>query len=168
MSRADLELPWYFGTGPSTAAGDSGLRSPLGGQLEAIASGTLAEYTIDAARTEDEMIRRIQTGGNVGDVRARLAELSHLDQQVLRLHYGTPALACNVTGAAVLASLAQRMTSSRSVTREALSAAIRASNRDRSSTRVTEIEVEALGLVKAAVQRYEQVQLPRSRKVWAE
>lgn len=34
MSRADADLPWYFGSGASSLVGDSGLRSTSGGQLE--------------------------------------------------------------------------------------------------------------------------------------
>lgn len=40
--RADAELPWYFGTGPSTWAGDAGLRSNLGGQVAHLEASKLS------------------------------------------------------------------------------------------------------------------------------
>lgn len=87
MSRADVELPWYWGFAAKTAQGDAGLRSPLGAQLEAVRSGVHLEHCVDSSRAEDSMLRSLG-GASLGrTVARRLAVQRPLHVSALRLHY---------------------------------------------------------------------------------
>ena len=122
MSLADSELPWYFGTGPSSMAGDLGLRSSMGGQLAAAEScmyyddqghehgGQLAErsFTNDA---EGAMFQRLQYAGDCKRIEAKLRTLTRIQVEALRLHYSTASLPFGVPAAASLLPRAKRMLS---------------------------------------------------------
>lgn len=159
--RADFDLPWFFGTGPSTAQGDSGLRCSLG------SAGTGVTPSVSAL--EDMMIRRVSTGTRIGDITDRLESLSRFHQLVLRLHYGTGPLAFGVSGAAVLcrAAWALLVLDGQPMSRERLNAAMRGKGSD-GRMRWVEVEAEAATLVAEAVKAYEAADVPRRRKVWAE
>ena len=122
MSLADSELPWYFGTGPSSMAGDLGLRSSMGGQLAAAEScmyydaeghehgGQLAErsFTNDA---EGAMFHRLQHAASATRIEAKLRTLTRIQVEALRLHYSTASLPFGVPAAASLLPRAKRMLS---------------------------------------------------------
>ncbi len=157
--RADFDLPWYFGTGPSTAQGDSGLRCSLG------SAGTGGTPSLSAL--EDAMIRRVGTGTRLGDIADRLATLSRFHQLVLRLHYGTGPLAFGVSGSAVLVQAAWALLETGPMSRERLNSAMRGKGKD-GRARWVEVEAEAQTVVGEAVRAYEAADVPRRRKVWAE
>lgn len=101
--RADADLPWYFGSGPQSAMGECGLRSPLGAQLELMQSGQLCDgRTVDASALEEAMHRRIGTGDRISRIQAALRGLSSHDVAVLRLHYGGGSLPYGVDPVAAL------------------------------------------------------------------
>lgn len=96
---ADSELPWYFGSGPSTWQGDAGLRSSLGGQIGALEGscyldelgvrrkGILEARSFDVGATEDRMHQRLGAAANVASIEDRLRQLTRQQVQALELHY---------------------------------------------------------------------------------
>jgi hypothetical protein len=76
MASAELDLPWYFGTGPATAAGDAGLKSSLGSQLDAMRAGISHDAVVDSDRAEVDMIRRLGTAHRL-DAAAALLRAAH-------------------------------------------------------------------------------------------
>jgi hypothetical protein len=149
---AAAELPWYFGLGAQTAMGDCGLKSTLGGQLDAIRDGTNDKRTVDASRAEDEMIGRLGVAKRMAIIRARLGQLSDEQRLVLRLHFGERPIH-SLSGAAVLSPLAVVLCCG-SVTREAIRSAVGKSIRAKDS-RWIELEAETMAIVAAAVLAYE-------------
>jgi hypothetical protein len=121
--RADADLPWYFGSGASTWAGDAGLRSSLGGQLEAarqfkapdvtnapwMAKGS-QPHVVDASRAEDDMHQRMGAAWFVRRVRTRLACLTSVQAQALALHYDEKtSLPYSIDASAVLLASARKL-----------------------------------------------------------
>ncbi len=113
---AALALPWYFGSASSghSAAGDAGLRSSLGGQIDALKAsrtfrggGILEDRAVDSGRIEDAVHQRLDDCDRIARVRARLSACTPDDQAVLRLHFGTSALAFAVSGVALLTNAAR-------------------------------------------------------------
>lgn len=100
--RADADLPWYWGTGASTADGDAGLRSVLGGQLAILAAGIIGPRQVDASQAEDAMLDRIGLGQRVRRIEARLRLLRPLHVVALHLHYSGRTLPYGVDAAAAL------------------------------------------------------------------
>ncbi len=92
--KADVDLPWYLGSGPATARGDAGLRSSHGALLGA-GGGSL-----DAA--ELAMAHRIGVGRHLAEVEERLAQLDPRTVLVLTTHYGQRSPAYGVSAAVVL------------------------------------------------------------------
>lgn len=84
MSRADAELPWYFGSASKTWQGDAGLRSSLGAQL---ANPGASSSGANMSAIEDAMLRRCGAAGLARDVETRLRTLSKVQVEALRLHY---------------------------------------------------------------------------------
>lgn len=117
-TTADVDLPWFFGTGPQTAQGDAGLRSPLGPQLDALRSGVQREHTAaDASRSEDEAIGRLGVAERYATIEARLRMVPTSDAEVLRVHYSERPLPYAISAAATIVE---------GSTRDSLSALLRA------------------------------------------
>lgn len=163
--NAASDLPWFFGTGPSTAAGDCGLRSSLGGQLAALAEGITRQPTVDASRAEDEMHERMGPGRLIGIIEDRLFTLTPEQVRVLRYHYGERAIDDRVSAAALLCPSAASLVSPRVLSRESLREAVQASVKARDRAWLV-VEVEALALVQDAVTAYEAAAVHVPRKVW--
>lgn len=121
--RADAELPWYFGSGASTWAGDAGLRSPIGGQLAAasqvkqhrvenppwMAKGVQA-FVVDASKAEDEMLARTTAALIARRIATRLACLTRVQVQALELHYDeSKSLPFGIDASAILLVAARRL-----------------------------------------------------------
>lgn len=121
-AAAEAELRWYFGTGPSSAAGDMGLRSPLGAQLEIAkaskiasgvgraAGGTLGAsrgYAVDFKAAEDRVLDGLGAARRVRAVEHRLRQLNDLERRVLRLEFGGPRMVHELSPVVVLTSAAQ-------------------------------------------------------------
>lgn len=118
---ADSELPWYFGSGPSTWQGDAGLRSSLGGQIGALEGscyldelgvrrkGILEARSFDVGATEDRMHQRLGAAANVASIEDRLRQLTRIQVEALRLHYSDASLPFGVPGAAILLARARRL-----------------------------------------------------------
>jgi hypothetical protein len=103
LQSADVDLPWYFGSGPSTAAGDAGLKSPLGGQLDALRAGIPRDRTaVDSSRSEDEAIGRLGMGERYRVIEERLGQLQRIDVDILRAHYVDKPMPFMISGAAPL------------------------------------------------------------------
>lgn len=103
LQSADVDLPWFFGSGPSTAAGDAGLKSPLGAQLDALRAGVQHDRTVvDSSRSEDEAIGRLGMGERYRVIEERLGQLERIDVDILRAHYVDKPLPYMISGAAPL------------------------------------------------------------------
>jgi hypothetical protein len=167
MASAELDLPWYFGTGPATAAGDAGLKSSLGSQLDAMRAGISHDAVVDSDRAEVDMIRRLGTAHRLDAIRRRLAALDGFTVRVLRLHYSERPMAAGVSPAAVLCGEAERLCAPAMVTRERLNAIVRASLRERNGL-WRALMVESATLVGEARAAYDATWVEPRRKVWGE
>lgn len=121
--RADAELPWYFGSGASTWAGDAGLRSPMGGQLSAARQVKRVHvdnppwmtkghqpHVVDASGAEDEMINRMGAAWMARQIATKLAALTRTQAEALELHYDSKTtLPYDVDACAVLLGSARRL-----------------------------------------------------------
>ena len=135
MSSADLDLPWYFGSGPRTAAGDAGLRSPLGAQLDALRTGVRHDRaTVDSSRSEDEAIGRLGLGERMRVIEERLRQLDRIDVDILRAHYVERPLPHMISGAAPLVLGEDR---------EALTVYLRTTEEGRKQAKSVELRVTA-------------------------
>lgn len=105
--RADADLPWYY----TQAAGDAGLRSPLGSQLELMQAQQLVDgRTVDAGQIEEAALDRVGIGRRIRRIEATLGRLEPHQVAVLRLHYTGGSLPFAVDPAAALLPLCQRWT----------------------------------------------------------
>jgi hypothetical protein len=104
MSLADVHLPWFWGFAARNWAGEAGLRSPLGAQLEAVREGVHLEHgAADSWRAIEQADRRVSAARLARSIEARLARLTVVQCQALRLHYDPRAtLPFEVDAAAVL------------------------------------------------------------------
>lgn len=161
MSRADSDLPWFFGSAPQSWAGDAGLRSALGGQLEAVRSEKLASGTVNASQIEDDVHRRLGAATRARAIEARLAQLSDVQVATLRWHYGEGSLPYGVDRSACLLGRVRRLCSAGGVVpQEVLRAALlEASTEEREA-----IAAEADRLVVGAREAYDA--LPAQRLRW--
>ncbi len=170
--RAALALPWYFGQGASTAAGDAGLRSSLGGQIEALRAsqlegggGMLESRAVDSSDIEDAMHQRLEAGGRMARVAERLAGCSDAHVTVLRLAFGTAPLAFGVSGCAVLTASAAKLVGAEPQ-RATLNAALRAAHKaSPGGSGWVRVELEAQALLGPAVRAYEGAAVGRRRHV---
>lgn len=177
--RADVDLPWFYGTGSSTAAGDAGLRSSLGGQVARLAASQLSDaaraaardydgwqkrsgegHGVDASQIEDDAIKRLGTGHHLAEVSARLAAVADEHRDALALHYGHRSLVFGVSAAALLTELGRRHGM-------ALADVLRDAVKARKPAVLVELETETGKLVEAAKLAYENADVPKRRKVWA-
>jgi hypothetical protein len=166
--RADRDLPWFYGTGPSTAAGDSGLRSSLGGQLAALEAGIVGEHAVNTSRLEDDMIRRTSTGALMSEIRERLSQLPRDIVLVLELHYSTRPIAYGISGCAVLCDAAAALVAPAAVSREGIAGVLRERVQAGKPTAWVDLDTEAVALLKSAQLAYEAIRIVRRRRVWAE
>jgi len=135
LQSADVDLPWYFGSGPSTAAGDAGLKSPLGGQLDALRAGIPRDRTaVDSSRSEDEAIGRLGMGERYRVIEERLGQLQRIDVDILRAHYVDKPLPHMISGAAPLVLGEDR---------EALTVYLRTTDEGRKHAKTVELRVTA-------------------------
>jgi hypothetical protein len=102
--RADVDLPWYWGFAARSWAGEAGLRSPLGAQLEAIRSGLHLEHgAADSWRALEEADKRRAAVRHARTIEGRLSRLTAVQREVLHLHYDPHVtLPFEVDGAACL------------------------------------------------------------------
>ena len=137
--RADSDLPWYFGSGPSTWAGDSGIRSTMGAQIAQLNASSLSkeaakearEYArtvfreggprdrwikrphqiqvVDASQAEDDMVERFAAAARVNDVQNRLSTLSVVQARTLQLHYSGLSLPFSLSPAVALLGAARKL-----------------------------------------------------------
>lgn len=155
---ADSHLPWYFGTGPSTAQGDSGLRSSLGGQLEVLRSGAVPTPSINTSRIEEDMINRLSTGHLLAEVSARLRIVGDQHERVLRLHYSQPSPCYGLSASVWLLAGAKPY--------QGLTETLRVALR-KNTALLVELEAESTVALAAARLAYENATPPRRRRVWA-
>ncbi len=161
--RADVDLPWYWGFAARTLAGDSGLRSPLGGQLEAIRTGLhAAEHCVDSSRATDDMLRRIDTGRTGCTVAARLGQLTHVHQAALKLHYDPHmTLPYSVDACATLLALSRALTAPDAPDMLTLRKALQGAT----AARREAIAQQATALVRSAKDAYEATEVVEGRRV---
>lgn len=145
--RADLDLPWFFGSSPQNVAGDSGLRCSLG---NAGGGGSF-----DVSALEDAMIRRVGTGSRWAEIRDRLATLEPGQCRVLQLHYAERSIVFSVSACAVLCPMAVELCAPGPVTREAIGEALRTRGRSGSTSAWVALEGEAQELLGPARLAYE-------------
>lgn len=88
LGPAEADLRWYFGQGASTAAGDMGLRSSLGSQLEAMHAGIFANPVVNVDAIEMRMARGVDAVGRMRLVEQALGGLSPIYQKAIRLAFG--------------------------------------------------------------------------------
>lgn len=105
--RADFDLPWYF----TQAAGDMGLRSPLGAQLELMRARQLVDgRTVDASIIEDQAHKRLVHSARIRRIEATLALVAPHHVAALRLHYSGPSWPFGVDPAATLLPWSESVT----------------------------------------------------------
>lgn len=147
--KAEDDLPWYWGTGPQTAEGDSGLRSPLGGMLAKVRDGVAGS----SLREDDDDDRRIATAERMRAVKQRLAKLEADEVTHLWSHYVQKRLPFGISAAAIFTKAARSLTGEDCPDPAKLAAKMRSMNaRD---NRIVGLEKEADALVRAAVMAYE-------------
>lgn len=111
-AAAAIALRWFY----REAAGDCGLRSPFGGQLEMV-SARLPGVTYHDSRkvvlSDDAITQRLlESAERANEIGRHLKRVSRASQHVLELQYGsdfpmgdsgiTVALACSVSGSKVV------------------------------------------------------------------
>lgn len=84
---AERDLRWYFGSGPETAAGACGLRSPLGSQLEILQSGISPVARFGSDEADDEAIDRLGIRKRWLRVRQALGACTDKVRRVLHLAF---------------------------------------------------------------------------------
>lgn len=111
--NASNDLPWYFGSGPTSFAGDCGLKSNFGSMIEANKAATVihasdarpwmakakaeAHSPFDA---EDEMADRLQAVFYARRIKARLDQLTPITVAILRLAFSGTSLPDGIDAAA--------------------------------------------------------------------
>ena len=156
--NADRDLPWYLGSGASSAFGGA-LASSLGAMLEHVGQGSL-----DVSRIEDRFLRTVGDGAEWNRIHDRLAQIDPHHVAVLVAHYGQPRLTAGLTAAALLVPMARRHAEDGHVTRGSVDRSLRAALRARDRAPLLELEAVAMAAVLAAVRAYEAVELPRSAR----
>lgn len=146
---ANDDLPWLWGSGASTAEGDCGLRSPLGGQLERVKSGVVGDFRRDA----DDDDARIRTATRMKAIEKRLKRLSGEVTTHLWAHFSQRPMPYGISGAAIFTRAAASLTGSSPPAPEELRAKLRTMNgRD---DRVVGLENQTNELVNEAVNAYD-------------
>lgn len=162
MSRADVELPWYWGTGSKTWAGDAGIRSPLGGQLSALRDGVHGDYVVDANSATEGMLRRLESARTAKRIEWKLAQLMPMQAAALKLHFGEHnSLPYAIDAAAALLRASRRLAGQDEMEPVPL-ATLRKALRGATVTARDEIARLADDLVAAAVQAYNGLPEPKS------
>jgi hypothetical protein len=107
MGLAELDLRWYFGGAGRTAAGDMGLRSPMGAQLDAARLGAASTRNIDVDASVDRMDEQIEAVRRWRCVRARLEQLTPRRSRILGLACGGARIGGGLSAAVVLTEAAR-------------------------------------------------------------
>lgn len=166
--RADADLPWYWGTGASTAAGDAGLRSPLGGQLEVLKAGIIGPRQVDASHAEESTIDRVGMGKRMRRIEACLRAMeSPRLVEVLRRHYSGRSLPFGLSPAAVVLPICVRWVSPSGTHPQDLRGALHAATeRQRRQVRADgdALVAKALGAYEAACRLVDEAQRSERRR----
>lgn len=160
---AEADLTWYWGVGPDSWAGDAGLRSNLGAQLEAIAAGINAVPTPDSNASEDAMIDRMLFAARATDIEARLRLLSAADVLVLRVHFTGRGLTFGISSAAVFTEQAKAMCGKLPAIEELRAELMKLKNAKHPT--VTTLERETVRLVREATDRYDSTEIKPTRRM---
>lgn len=110
LGPAEADLRWYYGNGASTAAGDMGLRSSLGSQLEAMHAGISASPTVDLDSIERKMAGGVDAAARMRIIERALSPLTALYQTVLRMAFSEREMRPGVSHVVVVTSEARRAT----------------------------------------------------------
>jgi hypothetical protein len=107
--NAEVDLRWYWSSGPETWAGDAGLHSPTGGQLSALEAGLVRASYTDLSKIEDDQIRRATYVARARDIELRLSQLSARAVALLKADITGRGLPFSVSSAAVYTEQAKVM-----------------------------------------------------------
>lgn len=110
LGPAEADLRWYYGNGASTAAGDMGLRSSLGSQLEAMHAGISANPTVDVDSIERKMAHGVDAAARMRVIARAIGRLTETYQRVLRQAFSEREMRPGVSHVVVLTSEARRAT----------------------------------------------------------
>lgn len=161
----DVDLRWYWGVGPDTWAGDAGLKSNFGAQLEAAASGVWFVPVADASDAEDAMINRLQFAARATDIEARLRQLSRRDVRILETHICGKGLTFSISSAATFTVQAETMCGlGRSPAPEELRAEL-LKLKTAKHPAVVALERETSALVKESMDRYDSTEIKPTRRL---
>lgn len=178
---AELDLPWYFGSGSSTRSGDAGLRSTLGSQLEHVKGsrpskaanrearempeevrerlkrwqkrlGTASTFSVSAI--EDDLHKRISFGGSSDAARisSKLSALTSIQVRALQLHFSGKSLPYAIDPCAVLLVAAKRLCG---IEVEPFASQLRRALMKAKPDQIEQLEHAATELFTEAVQAYE-------------
>lgn len=110
LAPAEADLRWYFGNGASTAAGDMGLRSSLGSQLEAMHAGIFANPVVNVDAIEMRMARGVDAVGKARLIAHALGATTPTYQAVLHHAYGGKEMRPGVTHVVRMTAEARKAT----------------------------------------------------------
>lgn len=159
-ASAEADLRWYWGTGASTWAGDAGLRSPLGGQLEVLRAGMVSQsQAVDASQAEDLMHNRMGAAARAREIELRLRSIPAELARLLRRHFTERALPYDISPTANRTPTAKRLCPSGRV--EQLRSAIRSADQATLAALISESERS----VRAAVLAYEATEVHDERRL---
>ncbi len=106
---SEAELAWYFGfyqdgsTPGATAAGDVGLKSPLGAQLDAVREERIdGQRIVDSGRADEQMARAATKAIEIGNVEQALGGLTDAERLVLRYTFGSKPVRTGVSRVVLL------------------------------------------------------------------
>lgn len=159
-ASAEADLRWYWGTGSATWAGDAGLRSPLGGQLDVLRAGMVSQHqSVDASQAEDLMHHRMGAAARAREIEGRLRSIPDALARLLRRHYTEKALPYDISPTANRTPTARRICPSGRV--EELRSAIRSADQATLAALISESE----RAVRAAVLAYETSSVEDERRL---
>ncbi len=147
--KAEDDLPWYWGSGPKTAEGDCGLRSPLGGMLAKVRDGVSG----GSLREDDDDSERLFAAGRMRRIKARLEGLSPDAVTHLWCHYVQKPLPFNISACAIFTRGASTLMGDDCPDPAKLAKRMREMKAQ--DKRIVGLEAEANALLNSAVAAYE-------------